>query len=212
MPAEAQVNAIKRASWIAGFVAASGLNLLSVSGIADAVVDWRCFLDLDKIVATYQQLRALLFAWVPFSVPHFLQHYLLLTGSFGVMLNGYSLVTSGIPYSVSAGLRTKRSSILFTIAFYLIPWVFLLWTAHVLGVQRRGLDGYAGIDENEAIAAKLESLRQRVASNSKTFLAIVIIYPVACLGFLFLFSDMAYKVFGTKEIGGVAFTEECEAS
>ncbi len=209
MSADPQASAIKRASWIAGFVAASALNLLSVSGIADAIVDWRCFLNFDVVVATYQQLRTVVFSWLPFGIPAGVQHYLLLTGSFGVMLNGYSLVTSGAPYSVSTALQTRKSSLLFQAAFYIVPWVFLAWTAYVLHIQRTGLDGYIGIDENEEIAARLQDHRKSVASNRRTFFVIVLMYPIACLGFLFLFSDLAYKVFQAEEIGGVAFREEC---
>jgi hypothetical protein len=203
------MSAIKRSSWIAGFVAASGLNLLSVSGIADAVVQWRCFLDMDSIVATYHQLRGLLFSWLPFHIPNFLQHYTLLTGSFGIMLNGYSLVTTGTPYSIGYGPKTKPAKYLFAVLFYIVPWIFLIWTAYVLHEQSKLLSRYLGIDENEEMGAVFQKQAQRVSADRRTYLVTVILYPLACLSFLFLFSDFAYKVFKTSEIAGIPFVRSC---
>jgi hypothetical protein len=80
-----------------------------------------------------------------------------------------------------------------------------------LQTQHRILSGgYIGIDEDDEIAIRLKGHKAKIASNRRTFAAIVVLYPLACLGFLFLFSDLAYKVFRTPEIGGIEFVRECD--
>ncbi len=203
-----------KASWIAGLAAASGLNLLSISGIADAVVEWRCFLDLRTLVATYQNLRHVIFGFLPFHMPDFIQHYLIVIGSFGVMLNGYSMLTSGKPYSIGFGPKSKPAIYWFRILFYLFPYVFLVWTAFDLQERSRTINrlkptaGDADVDVVEVY----DRLKGELNKDRNTYLAIVIMYPVFCLAFLFLFSDVGYKVFGLSEIGGVRFPSTCTAS
>lgn len=201
-----------KASWIAGLTAASGLNLLSISGIADAVVEWRCFLDLRSLVATYQHFRHLIFGFVPFHMPEWTQHYLIVIGSFGVMLNGYSMLTSGKPYSIGFGPKSKPAVYWFRILFYLFPYVFLVWTAFDLVERSRTINRLKPTQGDAQVIEVYDKLRGELNRDRNTYLAIVVMYPVFCLAFLFLFSDLGYKVFGLSEVAGVAFPSTCATS
>lgn len=204
------VSTSKRATWIAGFAAASGLNFLSLSGIADAVVDWRCFLNIDVIVSTYQQLRRWLFDTVPISVPEFLQHYFLITASFGAMLNGYSLVATGTPYSIGYGLKNPPWSYVFATLFYAVPWVFLIWTAWTLVQRSTIIRQYGTLEEIEELEKDYRDSAQKLSRDRRTYVTVVVLYPMVCLAALFMFSDFAYKVFGAQEIGGIPFERSCQ--
>ncbi|MEQ1608675.1 MAG: hypothetical protein ABL956_06875 [Hyphomonadaceae bacterium] len=201
----------RRATWIAGFLAASGLNFLSLSGLADSIVNWRCFLNIDVIVSTYHAFRHWIFGLVPFSVPESLQHYLIVTTSFGAMLNGYSLATNGTPYSIGYGPKRPPQSYLFLILFYLIPWIFLLWTGATL-VQRSALiKRFESLQDIEELGEEYKRSMRKLSRDRRTYFAIVVLYPLVCLAALFTFSDFAYKVFDAKEIAGVPFQRSCHA-
>ncbi len=198
-----------RATWLAGFVAAGGLNLLSLSGIADAVVDWRCFLNIATIVATYEQLRAWLFGLLPLTIPDALQHYVLLTSTFGAMLNGYSLATTGAPYSISYAPKSQPFAQIFFVLFYLIPWIFLIWSGTKIFRQALLAAKYKGLAEFEELDDAYRETTRRLSIERRTYIAVVILYPAFCLALLFLFSDFAYKVFDANEIAGIPFEQNC---
>ena len=198
-----------KATWIASLAAASGLNLLSISGIADAVVEWRCFLDLRSLVGTYQHFRHLIFGFIPFHMPEWAQHYLIVIGSFGVMLNGYSMLTSGKPYSIGFGPKSKPAVYWFRILFYLFPYAFLVWTAFDLLERSKTLRQLKPTSGSAQIVEVYDKMRGELTRDRNTYLAIVIMYPIFCLAFLFLFSDLGYKVFGFTEIAGVGFPSKC---
>lgn len=198
--------------WLAGFAGASLLNLLSLAGLADSVVEWRCFLALDQVIASYLALKALIFQFVPIRLPEVLKDYLIVTASFSVMLEVYSRLAE--KKSISRMLRTNdRHRVFFTIALFVVPWLVLIGLA-VMQVRwrmsyRRARNIMAA-DSSEQ--KRMDALKAREDEKAKILVLTVVGYPLACLALLFVFSDFAYTLTGQTEIAGVAFARECPAS
>lgn len=72
---------------MAGFTGAALINLLSLAGLANSFVEWRCFLQLDHIIATYQAAKAFLFGFFPFHIPGWVKDYAIVTASFSASLS-----------------------------------------------------------------------------------------------------------------------------
>ena len=199
--------------WMAGFAGAAVLNLLSMAGLADSIVEWRCFLQLDQIIATYQALKAYLFSFLPIAVPHWVKDYVVITASFSVMLNlyGHLAEKKSVPKILADTHGVEGFA--FRVFLYAFPWIVLLliavhhvmWRTHFEKVKRL-------VGANPELGAELDS--QRVAQNEKARILsrTVIGYPVVCLALLFLFSDFAYTLFHTSQIGGITFRQECSAN
>lgn len=197
----------------AGFIGAGVLNLLSLAGLADSIVEWRCFLQLDSLVAVYQAFKAYLFGLLPFHVPEPLRDYAIVTASFSVMLGFYGYLTEkkSVPaiLAETEGLETA----VFAVVLYVVPWVVLLWFVlrHVLWeLNANRIEAWVK-DDPEATSA-LKDQRARETRKARVLWGTVVGYPIACLALLFVFSDFAYTLFETSEIAGVSFRQECAAT
>lgn len=197
--------------WLAGFAGASLLNLLSLAGLADSVVEWRCFLDLDQVVASYLAFKAFVFQLVPIRIPESLKDYLIITASFSVMLEVYSRLAE--KKSISRMLRTNdRHRAFFSIALFVVPWLVLVGLA-VMQVRWRMSYKRASniLSADSSEQRRLEALKVREDEKAKILTLTVVGYPLACIALLFVFSDFAYTLTGQSEIAGVAFGQECPA-
>ncbi|MFN3463346.1 MAG: hypothetical protein ACK4X1_04645 [Terricaulis sp.] len=198
--------------WLAGFAGASLLNLLSLAGLADSVVEWRCFLNIEQLVASYLAFKAFVFQLVPIRVPEVLKDYLIITASFSVMLEVYSRLAE--KKSISRMLRTNdRHRVFFTIALFVVPWLVLVGLA-VLQVRWRMSYKRARniLSADSSEQRRLEALKVREDEKAKILSLTVAGYPLACVALLFVFSDFAYTLTGQGEIAGVAFAYECPAN
>ena len=139
-----------------------------------------------------------------------MQHYLLIVASFGVMLNGYSLVTSGQPFSIGYGPRSQPGKTVFRILFYLLPWVFLIWTAWSLLDRTKTVRQLSPQHGAPEVLEAYKKLRASIDRDRNTYFSIVLVYPIFCLAFLFLFSDFGTKVFGFSELAGIQVGARCE--
>lgn len=196
--------------WTAGFTGAALLNLLSLAGIADSVVEWRCFLQIDEIVATYQALKAFVFGLLPFRVPEWLRDYTIITGSFSLMLGFYGYLTEKRPVHVilaeSEGIQHPG----FAVILYLLPWIVLLWLMirHVAWrMHWHHIRDWIKHDPEATAAFNEQS--EREARKARVLVRTILGYPFACLALLFVFSDFAYTLLDTSRIAGISFREKC---
>jgi hypothetical protein len=199
--------------WAVGFFGAAAMNLLSVAGLADSIVEWRCFLQLDQIIATYQAIKSYIFSFVPFAVPEWLKNYAVITASFSIMLNlyGHLAEKKSIPRILAdtEGLE----GFAFRVLLYTIPWIVLGWFAvrHVVWLtQFEKLKRLLGVDPE--LGRKLDSERRVQNEKARILSRTVIGYPIVCLALLFIFSDFAYTLFDTSQIAGVRFRQHCPSS
>lgn len=195
--------------WLAGFAGASLLNLLSLAGLADSIVEWQCFLALDQVIASYLALKAFVFQFVPIRLPEALKDYLIVTASFSVMLEVYSRIAE--KKSISRMLRSNdRHRIFFTVTLFVVPWLVLIGLAVMQIRWRISFEKARNILAADSVEQKrVAALKAREDEKAKILILTVVGYPLACLALLFVFSDFAYTLTGRAEIAGVEFVREC---
>jgi len=196
---------------VGGFAAAAALNLLSLAGLADSVVEWGCFLQIDGIIANYQLLKTLMFGLLPFSVSDWLKDYLIITASFSIMLNIYARLAERKPIGQILA-DDGANGIIFEAALFMVPWVVLVWLALRQILWRAQFERVRHIlSADDTYRKQLEVAKNREDEKARLLTCTVIAYPLACLALLFVFSDFAYTLTGRSEIAGVSFREECNA-
>jgi hypothetical protein len=199
--------------WAVGFAGAALMNLLSVAGLADSIVEWRCFLQIDQIIATYQALKAFLFALLPIRFPDWLKDYAVVTASFSVMLNLYGRLAEKKSVARILADTEGLEGVAFRVFLYTIPWLVLLWFAFRHMMWRTHFEKLKRlIGADPALGSELDSQRQVQNEKARILSRTVIGYPIICLALLFTFSDFAYTLFDTSQIGGITFRQECRAS
>jgi hypothetical protein len=198
--------------WVAGFTGAALLNLLSLAGLADSVVKWRCFLDVNEIVATYQAVKAFLFGFLPWHLPGWLKDYVIITASFSLMLNLYAWLAERKSIRKILVDADGFRGVLLEIALFVIPWILLIWFGIRQVLWRRQFARVRNIlDVDNSAHRKLEAAKDREDEKARLLTRIVVGYPLACVAALFVFSDFAYTLTGRSQIGGISFRQSCDA-
>lgn len=188
------------------------LNLLSLAGLADSIVEWRCFLQLDQLIATYQAAKAWLFSLLPFHVPYWLKDYAVITASFSLMLNLYAQLAERKSIRRILEDRDGLQKAQFWLVFFTVPWIVVIWFA-VRQVLWRGAHQRVTriLSADDTQQAALEAAKHNEDEKARILSRTLIGYPLVCVALLFLFSDFAYTLSGRGEIAGIQFRRQCDA-
>lgn len=201
---------------LAALVFSLVMSLLGLSGLAEGVVEWRCFIQEAGIFRTYLAFRDALIGLAPFRVPTALFDYLVIHSSFLATNRVISITTDRRWKAISAGRPEQpksegaRPKWYRTINLLFAPVIFVLTLVIFRLMIRRIGDGRPLETAGPSLAfSERVQLHRDLREIEITVYWSIVLYLAFVVGFLFLATDVLYTIFGVAEIGGVPFNHVC---